>query len=555
MEPRASLGGEMALPKSLVDVGKLRRKLTLKYVDVGETADDAQVVEIFREDGEFIYVPRQLGLSICNQFQIPWDDCTSLGEPAKFPSSPTLRDYQIEPMTEILSAFDDYYDVVFKARTAFGKSLTALWLACQLKRATLIIVDQENLRDQWIKEAMVDKLGWPMDIIGVVQGAKVDYRKPVVVATVQTLVSRSMPDDFYNRFGLVIFDEVQVYGSPTFQAALRMFPASYRYYVSATTSRAGAGQKALEYNAGPVRVEAKSTHKESSVYVVRNPTVYSWYGNVSPKAGRIITEVSEDGPRNMLIAQWAMRMVGTGRSVLVVSERVQQLREIRDLLYYMGVDDDDMGMYTKYQPLWRVLKDENPKRLPEGYESGTEYTPVKVGTYMQTTKKDKLAHIKQNCKYVLATYQMFSKGVDAPHLMAGIDATFRSKATQVKGRIGRSGTEGMTPIWVTILDENNYRAIHAFLGRAVDYLGTKSVLYDVNEKGDPVPCPSNLLSRLRERKEELESTRIEPNGRGTFSLTTKHTSSGRGKAHAAAIKKRIQSVRRGKSSGDSQPQE
>lgn len=542
MPQAALLSGAMKIPVSLIDTARLKKQLTLKHRPMGEEED--LLVNAYREGGGFLCVPRQFGIKICNQLQIDWTDETSDGFRAEFPRIPTLRDYQEEPVSQLLDAFSDYYDVVFRARTGFGKTIASLYVAAQFGRTTLIVVDQENLRDQWINDTLIPHFGFAREDIGIVQGKKLDYKgKPVVVAMVQTLTQKTFPADFYDYFGFVIFDEVHTTGAPTFQETLTQFSASRRLAVSATPKRRDGLQKALDYNLGPVRVAADAEHDESAVYILRHPTVYSWYANISPKVGRIITEVSEDGPRNLLAAEAIIWLYESGRDILVLSDRTEQLSELKALLYYMGVDEEDVGLYVDMKPVWAWAKDPKPPRRPPGWEPETEYTPVKLALLRKKIPKDVLKQVKENCRIILATYGMFQKGVDEPRLTAGIDVTPRSQAEQVHGRIKR-GKVDILPIWVTIVDENNYRLLHSFGKRARDYLKDNAILYEWNDDGSTTPCHSSQLLRETEnRVTDLRKLRIETDNNGVSTLQTATIVKEKKRARETAIIEQFRSVR------------
>lgn len=538
---RAILSGQMKLPKTLIDVAKLKRQLTIKHRPMG--AEEDLKVKVYKEDREFLSVPRQFGLKVCNQLHIGWDDRTSEGRAATFPKVPALRDYQEDPVAEILRAFDSYYDVVFRARTGFGKTISALYIAAQLGCTTLIIVDQENLRDQWIVEALIARFGFKKEDIGVVQGTKCNYKnKAVTVAMIQTIVQKDFPKDFYEYFGFIIFDEVHTTGAPTFQNALGQFSASRRLAVSATPKRRDGLQKALDYNLGPVRVAADAEHDTSSVYILRHPTVYSWYGNISPKTGRIVTEVSEDAQRNLAILEAALWLYESGRDVLLIGDRVEQLDALKSMLYYAGIEDEEIGLYTRMHPVWKWIKDPNPKRNPPGWVKNTEYTPVKFAPDLKRTSAARLKEIKEHPRFILATYGMFQKGVDVPRLTAGIDVTPRSVAEQVHGRIKRGKVDKM-PIWVTVVDENNYRLLHSFAGRIKDYLKDNAVLYEWHDDGSTTPCHSNLYRETENRVTDLQACKIVTNREGINMLQTPESAREQKRQQETAIVERFRSPR------------
>lgn len=534
MQP-AILSGCMKLPLSVINAEQVKNQVTYTYrpLSLDDHEPDLEVQAWYRE-GDFLCVPRQYGLALCNQLQIPYDDETSLGFPARFPRVPDPRDYQEEQIGEIVETFASYYDFIFRAHTGWGKTVGALIAAARLGRTTLIIVDQENLKDQWA-ECLVKLFGFKPEEIGSAQGTKLDYKgKSVCIAMIQTLSRKGMdafPEEFRSYFGTVIVDEVHTSGAPTFSWALMFFSAAYRLGVSATPKRRDELQRAIDHNLGKVRVAADKQHERSAVYVIRHETVYGFYANVSKMTGRIFSEIEEDGPRNMTIAEAALWLYESGRDVLILSDRIGQLKDIESLLYYLGVEEDQMGLYTGYDPVWRFTKDPKPTGRPAGLErwrddkgkwAHAEYCAVNLIQVQKRIPKARFAHIKKHCSIVLATYGMCAKGFDLPRLSGGVDASPRGTAEQIHGRILREEEGKPVPIWATIADTNSYRLMFSFANRVKEYLKSNGVLFEWRPDGSVEPCDvTDLKAEIYDRVKELKSMQIETNSDGLNMLTTK----------------------------------
>jgi superfamily II DNA or RNA helicase len=518
MELLAQLAGSMRIPVSAVDLARLTKQLTYRFTPMGER--EAIEVQGYRRDGDSILVPRQFGLSLCNRLQIPFEDTTAQGEAIVFPKKPTPREYQKAPLAQIITAFGEYYDVVFRAHTGWGKTIGALLVAAHFGRSIVIIVDQDNLKDQWVEVLLNPNLfGLTSDQIGIVQGDRCDYQgKLVTICMVQTLTQREFPEEFYDSFGFLIGDETHTLGAPTFGQILLQFHAAYRLFVSATPRRKDGLQKALEYNCGPIRVAADKKHDTNAVYIRRSYTTYSWYGNISPKVGRIITEVSEDGLRNLMVAESAQWLVEGGRATLVLSDRIEQLKNIKCLLIYMGVPEEEIGMYTGYDLFWQFTKDPAPKKRPadlhrytneEGEEVFAPYTAVGMVQKQKVVPKKRLEEIKSKCSYILATYGKFQKGVDEPRLAGGVDASPRSTSEQTHGRILRELNGKLESIWITIVDENSYRLLHSFSGRIGDYLNSNACFYEWDGQEEIEPWNAQELhADVRARVNRLRPQEI-----------------------------------------------
>lgn len=506
---KAILSGAMALPLSRIDVALVKREQTHRYWKMGE--EEACTVTAYRIDGKYIHVPRQYGIEVCRKFEIDFIDETSGGVPVTFPRVPNPRDYQVNTLTEVQKKIEGYFDFVFRARTGFGKTISALIVAARLGVSTLILVDQDNLKDQWV-EALGTHFGIPPKDVGIIQGNVCSYEgKAVTIAMIQTLSQKRMAKAVYSYFGFMVVDEVHTAGAPTFSTVLMDFSATSRIGVSATPKRRDGLQKILNDNLGKVRVYVADEHRRSSLYIVDHPTVYSWYANTSPKVGRYLTEVSEDGSRNLLVAESAAMLYESGRDTLVLGDRIEQLQHLMNLCYYLGIPYDEMGLYTGQEYVYGYDVQAVPPRRPEGWERHTEYTPVTLKLIAKKTPKKKLKTIKDSASLIFATYAMFSKGIDVPRLAGGVDATPRSTAEQMHGRILREMEGKPASIWVTVADTSSYRSIHQLVGRLTDYQRNNAALFRLNDDGSTEPCqPNELTPRLREQVEHLKSARIEP---------------------------------------------
>lgn len=266
-------------------------------------------------------------------------------------------------------------------------------------------------------------------------------------------------------------------GAPVVSSVLLQFNAKTRFGISATPKRRDALQKIIDWNLGTLLIESAKKHKESSVYYVESPTVYSWYANVSPKTGRIISEIAEDAERNLKLANVIKSLYGTGRDILVISDRTEHLSNLLSLCFYLGLPEDTMGLYTGVRSVWRYEKDPTPKYRIKGAEKDALYTPIKFSLVSKKTKKADLEHVMQNCRIIFATYGMFTKGVDLPRLSAGVDCTPRSQAEQVHGRILREKSGKLSPIWVTFLDTGAYRTNFQFSQRILEYKKSNAKIY------------------------------------------------------------------------------
>ena len=104
-----------------------------------------------------------------------------------------------ESQREVVDNLTD--SCLINANPSYGKTFTAIAIACKLKQKTLVVVHTSNLRKQWIEEVR-KTLGIEPGEIG---GGKNDNSGPIVIATIQTLKNR-IPE-VIGTYGTVIVDE------------------------------------------------------------------------------------------------------------------------------------------------------------------------------------------------------------------------------------------------------------------------------------------------------------------------------------------------------------
>lgn len=504
-----TLGAQMKFSKREIDATGMKKRLTLKFRD--NIAEENVIIHGYKENKSTLSVPREVGIAYCQEHGIQWRDRTSDGETGVWNGTKEieLRDYQRPWVADLMRWLESDYDIRAQAATGMGKTVMSLEVARRLNTTTLVVVDQEFLRDQWIETA-TELFDLSPDKIGIVQGKKLQYEgKTLVVAMIQTLFSRDFDQDFLDHFGAVIFDECHTVGAPVFAKALGLFPAASRWGVSATPDRGDKKDKLIEWSLGPVAVQLQQEHKQSMVRYLKSFGVFSWYANSSPKTGRYINEVAEDMNRNRLMARAIVEMYGTGRTILCLSDRIEHLEVMKSLLMRYGIGGSDIGVVTRYHNRWRYMKDPKPSRQPPEWERGTQFTPVKMGLVSKRVKTKELDEMKARLPILLATYQMFSKGVDVPRLDTGFDLTPRSKAQQQHGRILRQMAGKKTPIWVTVVDVNSFRALFQFRRRLSEYAQSNVEVYEWQlDKGIRKRDPRELSRGIESRYKELESQRI-----------------------------------------------
>ena len=506
--------GAVQLPIDSKSGRKARKTLTIECFNRAEELHYDFCA--FQESEESLFIPRVYAERVGHEVSY----ISGRNMPKDTLQPATLREIQVPWVDEIMQLFESgVHDIRAEAFTGFGKTTSALEIARRLGKRLLILVDQEFIRDQW-KQRAIEQFGADEKDIGFIQGSLYEYNKPIVIAMVQTLYRKEDTQKMAAAIGTVIFDESHTIGAPIYSRVLSMLPAQYRLAVSATPDRGDELDKLLDWHLGTVQVVAAVSHKPSIVRVVNYSGCYSWYANTSPKIGKFLNEVSSDGDRNRLIATIIYRLWKKGRTILAVSDRTEQLENITTLCHMLGVPKDQMGLVCGTRTIWALAKDDDPKRKPAGYVKGTLYTPVKMQLIRKSISRKDQEYAKNHSKIIFATYGMFRKGVDVPHLDTGVDCTPSSKATQVHGRILRSKVRGKkVPVWVTLREKNSQRAEYQLGQRLIDYQKSNAEVYLWNlEKGVCRQDVQELKQKIRRNHALLKTAKIVTKRDGNYTI-------------------------------------
>lgn len=500
----------------------MKRTLTRMYRPYGQ--DESREIKAYIEDKDVIYVPRKYGQHYIERrlshTGVTLHDYRSCGSPLLTKKSKvTGRDYQLPVIDNMVDHLQTYGDLQMRAATGMGKTVMAIITAIRLGVTTLIVVDQDNLYEQWVTDNLLNQKMFGIDPsrVGKAKGGVVDYKgKDFVVTTVQTLVfSSKVPDDFFEYFGLVIFDEAHTTaGAESYSKALCDINAKMRLTITATPRKDVFG-KMLENHMGEVAVELSKEHKPSTVRVLTNYGIYSWYANNSKMKGRILAEIVEDTSRNALIVEAISKLYDTGRTILVLSDRVQHLHTLMMMAEWSGIPKEDLGLYVGHRLEPRIVKAAIEHHQIAGLESGVDYCPIEINFTKRKVKTAELEHIKRTCLVIFATFNIFDKGVDMPRLSAGVDATPRAAAEQAHGRILRAtgDEEKLLPVWVTIRDINNVRLEHLLQCRLSEYVKSKGEINIWNIETQTLLSvdPDELSQEVRQNTARIRQLKVYKN--------------------------------------------
>lgn len=434
----------------------IKKELTVKRVWFDRTKPKPQPIPNYDESvNGYLGVPIDWGMQRFPHIEI--EDRTSKGKRIRVkrlpdPHHPKAGDGQAEFMEGLLEGSLDYYAFMGKAGTGTGKTVSALWLSGTLQRSTLIIVPSEQLAAQWRKEIKLH-LGVPDEHIGTIQQDTCEYDRPFVIAVVHTLVRREYGMRVRTAFGIVVWDEVHRMGAFTFSRSLGIFHASVKLAMTATVKRKDGSDKVYLQYFGPPAVDAKENALPMRVRVLRYSATKVWGNN---RAAQVMC-LTFDKTRNQKIVKLVANAWERGRYILVISEKIKHLQDLRVMLIRAGVPAEVMGQFT-----------------------ASYYPKTDKGKWSDRSKKTKpgdLDRIKEDesIEIVFATFASFKEGQDIPRLDWGIDVTPRVDGAQAIGRLRRKYKGKPLPVWYTIIDVAMRRFVEYATQRIEDYESTGNV--------------------------------------------------------------------------------
>lgn len=312
-----------------------------------------------------------------------------------------------------------------------GKSIMGLAVASNLNTPTLVLVHKLDLLDQWKKLGdNTQPLYFPDLKVGFYYRNNTDYKdKHVVISTFQTIYSRlnEIPKDFFDSFGLVIVDESHIISAKTFTEVLSQFTARNILGVSATFRRKDKMEFVWDWYIGPLIHQHKTEKLVGKYYLKHIDTDLKVTGN----AGIDGNIISKNYSRNKIILEDIISAAGSGRKILVLSDRTLHCEWFKEQLDKKGIDSK---------------------------------------TYIGKNTKVEREEAKQS-QIILATYRIFSEGVDVPTLDTLFILTPKTDIEQALGRIQRLA-EKKEPLIVYYVDNSpKFISISKRLKRQLEELG------------------------------------------------------------------------------------
>ena len=423
MAAKSTIDGRYHVPLDAIaqfDLDRIKHELTFEMPDVGYGAPGR--VTAYEVGTTHLSLPKFYGRRRFGQAEI---DMQSEGVPISATFRGELKPVQTEAIDAILSAFARYQDTsgsLLCLPCGFGKTVIALALIARLKVSTLILVTKGFLADQWQSEV---NTFLPDATTGRIQRNVAD-RADVCIGMVQSLMCREYPPELLEHYGLVICDECHHMAAQALMKSMWVCPSRRVLGLSATPERRDGTTSLLFHMLGDVGFRKERSAKEEPVSVLlvetrtRHPVQVR--GNMrTVDMTKMVSRLIADQARNTLIATHIERFVASGRNILLLSDRVQHLKDIQAAVIAC-------------------------------YEDGAAQPPA-IGFYTGTTRRDARLWAEESAQVILSTFHMTKEGFNVPRLDTIILATPKGgDIEQCIGRIQRPSPMKKPPLVVDLVD-------------------------------------------------------------------------------------------------------
>lgn len=245
----------------------------------------------------------------------------------------TLRDYQSEAVEKCRANTQGLVELP----CGCGKTTVGCAIVATIRLSALILVETRDLADQWIEELAVFGI-----VAGLVGEGRCDRTSDVVVGIIDSTIDLLERDPAWGeRFAVVIVDECHHAPAATFQRALSLLPAFFRFGLTATPTREDGLTDLMRWSFGATLLERNTREMIKLGYLmpaeiefVETGWRHEWDGpSDDPKRIAAMEKaLSEDLLRNVTIVDRVIQDVAAGETVLVLANRREMVKEITQLI-------------------------------------------------------------------------------------------------------------------------------------------------------------------------------------------------------------------------------
>jgi len=328
---KAYVGNRLWLPKAAVRTSQVQR--ALEFLVAGK--DGQELLRLWNDAAHHIVCPREfLPSSQYPHYRFPFVDLSPRFDHIEFEDCVVPRD---EEQKRAWAAFAANDNGILNLGCGKGKTKLAVKKIAQMKVPTLVIVPDGGILTQW-QEAILGSDRTPVGLrfhgsLGLIQGPQFEWQEPIVLALISTLAlkirDRKIPEEFFRRFGLIIYDEVHRLGAPVFSLCAEPFYGN-RIGLTATVQREDGLDPIYRYHLGEPFYTDLSQDLVPRIYFWRTPTKFD-FSVCKMKGGTINismlrTLLGRDTPGNIYRYYAIQDALIQGRKILCLSHSKDQLK-------------------------------------------------------------------------------------------------------------------------------------------------------------------------------------------------------------------------------------
>ena len=240
------------------ELKEIKDELTAKPYTIDDYSNGKEIkFYLYLESPKKLYIPRFYGLS---KFGKPDINKITNGKTIDINFKGGLRVEQLPIFDVSYKQIIDTGGGIVSLKCGGGKTVLALYILSQLKLKTLVVVHKDFLMTQWY-DRILEFI--PDAKIGKIQQDTIDIEdKDIVLAMVQSLSMKEYPEDTFESFGLVIFDECHHLGAEVFSKCMAKVQSKYMLGLSATPNRKDGLRKVFEWYIGNIAYITKETQDD-----------------------------------------------------------------------------------------------------------------------------------------------------------------------------------------------------------------------------------------------------------------------------------------------------
>lgn len=321
-----------------------------------------------------------------------------------------LYPYQERALADLLK----YPTGVCEGVTGSGKTNVLLSAIPRLGTRTMILCHSRELMIQTAARCR-DWLGYEPGQIG----AGKETIKAVTLGMIQTLARRDLAR-LGSSFGAVLTDECHHVSAETWSGVVQSFHSKFKYGFSGTAWRKDGLTPIIHLITGQktsviTREECEAAGKIVPANLEIVETSYKYDISVPAEWGHMLADLVADPDRNRLIADEAVRRLGNGSRILILTDRINHCESLGQIL--------------------------------------CSHKPIVI--HGNLTKKERAARmtaVRQGAALTIATFSLMSEGVDVPGWEILFLATPISRGTRVLQSLGRVVRAAAGKVSATVVD-------------------------------------------------------------------------------------------------------